>query len=290
MNIPSEHRATREPALAPPHYLCERLHRVYHQLALLPSLNPCENVNALFQELVELVRTGSPAACSSLLQDPVLAAVQERMQGLCSEGESRLEAHWARRIVDAPADEAWRVLESFPYFENYERLARLELSALTVAADNSPLRRALFVGSGPLPLTSLLLAARRGLSVVNLDIDPEAVALGQQLAHKLGVSSMTFIASNVLEHHDLEGVDAVFLAALVGRHRVEKRLILQHLEAHLSPGASVVVRSAHRLRTLLYPDVSVDELGGLVPLLEVHPHDDVINSVIIARPSSAPID
>jgi nicotianamine synthase len=268
--------------------LGDRLHRVYHRLALLPSLDPSDDVDALFRELVRLVQTTPPSEATSLLDDPVLAAVRERLQALCAEGEARLETHWARRIVETPSSAGWRELEAFPYFENYERLARLELAALDVASpalDGARRRRGVFIGSGPLPLTSILLAARHGLAIVNLDLNPDAAILGRRVAAHLGIeSSLEFVASDVLSYPNIGHFDVVFVAALVGRHRVEKRTILQHIRRHAQPHASVVVRSAHRLRTLLYPGVELEDLGGLIPLLELHPHDDVINSVIIARP------
>jgi nicotianamine synthase len=284
------------PEAEPPSDVGDRLHRVYHQLALLPSLDPSAHVDALFGELVGLVQNSPAALAAHLMADPVLFAVQERLQALCAEGEARLEAHWARRIIESPEGGAWMALEAFPYFSNYERLARLEVAALRMTTDDRqgadrvrPARRALFVGSGPLPLTSILLAARHGLTVTNLDVDPTACLLGRRLALRLGIeASCDFIHRDVLAHASLADVDVVFMAALVGRHRTEKRAILAHIARHLPSHASVVVRSAHRLRTLLYPGVDVADLGGLGPLLELHPHDEVINSVIVARLPAGP--
>lgn len=196
------------------------------------------------------------AEASAVLDDPVLAAVRERLQALCAEGEARLEAHWARRVLEGgPSSAGWRELEAFPYFVSYERLARLEFAALDVAAprvSGAGPRRALFVGSGPLPLTAILLAARYGLEITNLDLNPDAALLGGRLAAHLGLGSLLeFVAADVLVYPDIEHVDVVFVAALVGRHRVEKRAILRRITRHVRPQATVVIRSAHRMRTLL---------------------------------------
>jgi nicotianamine synthase len=49
----------------------------------------------------------------------------------------------------------------------------------------------------------------------------------------------------------------------------------------------VLARSAHSLRALLYPVLDVagdlDVLGGLDPVAVLHPHTDVVNSVVLAR-------
>jgi nicotianamine synthase len=50
-----------------------------------------------------------------------------------------------------------------------------------------------------------------------------------------------------------QSYQVIFLAALVGMDTVCKRAILQSLAAELKPGCLVVARSAHGLRTVLYP-------------------------------------
>jgi hypothetical protein len=85
---------------------------------------------------------------------------------------------------------------------------------------------------------------------------------------------------DLLHHHDLDAYDLVILAALVG----EKPRCLRHLAAHLGPGTTVVARSAHGLRTLLYPAVELP--AGPLQLVDVvHPAAPVINSIVVARVS-----
>lgn len=75
----------------------------------------------------------------------------------------------------------------------------------------------------------------------------------------------------------------VFLAALVGMEREEKRKVIEHLARHMKPGAMLVVRSAHGARTFLYPAVEAEDLNGFEVLSVYHPEDEVVNSVIVAR-------
>jgi nicotianamine synthase len=51
----------------------------------------------------------------------------------------------------------------------------------------------------------------------------------------------------------------------------------------LRPGALLVVRTAHGLKTLLYPEVGPESLAGLEPQVAIRPFNEVINSVIIAE-------
>lgn len=51
----------------------------------------------------------------------------------------------------------------------------------------------------------------------------------------------------------------------------------------MRPGAMLLARSARGLRTLLYPPVDLRAMPGFEVLEVVHPTDDVVNSVVVAR-------
>lgn len=261
--------------------LSTRIQRIYQELATMGSLEPSQRVNHLFSELVSISMSRSRGEVDEVLGDPVVSGIREGLWRVCSRGEFELERHWARRIV--AADDPAAELRSFPYAINYEKLTRLELSSLRGVRDELP-RRVLFIGSGPLPFTSILLAERHGLPVSNIDVDEEACADARALARRLGLSErLKFICADALSCSDLSEFDCVFLAALVGMNRREKTRLLNHLHGVMRPGALLLVRSSQRLRTLLYPEVDIHGMAPFEPLLEIHPHDEVINSVIIAE-------
>ncbi|HYO74009.1 MAG TPA: nicotianamine synthase family protein [Archangium sp.] len=266
-----------------------RIHHIDQQLATAPSLEPTEEVSRLFRELVGISISPLHAAeASRVLADPILDAIRENLWRVCSRGEYALERQWAIRALEAA--QPWEELRRFPYYANYEKLTRLEFNSLRGASEEPP-RRVLFVGSGPLPLTSILLAHRYGLHVSNLEIDEHAWRISRELSRRLGLEErMVYQRADVLSCSDLAGYDCVFLAALVGMSRREKVRLLRHLAEHMRPGALLLVRSSQRLRGLLYPEVDVSHLGSFIPRMELHPHDEVVNSVIIAeRPASAPV-
>ena len=262
----------------------EELHR---QLAVRSDLRPCPEVDRLFGDLVGLVLATAPDDEARLLDDAGVLAIRGALHALCSEGEYQLELAWARRIVASPSprDE----LERFPYVGNYRQLTRMELDLLATVAD-CPARRVAFVGSGPLPLSSLLVAAELGVPVDNVDCDAEAIALGQRVAAALGPAPvpapvpvpLTFRRADVADV-DLGGYDVVILAALVGGSGPEKRAVLGHLAASMSPGAVLLARSARGMRSLLYPAIEPAALDGFELQAVVHPVDEVVNSVVLAR-------
>ncbi|HWN25441.1 MAG TPA: nicotianamine synthase family protein [Actinomycetospora sp.] len=257
---------------------------LHDALAAEPTLEPGPRTDALFTRLVDLAVARRPAAVvDAVLTDPRLRERLPDLRARCAAGEYALERSWARSVL--AADDPAAALEGFPYLQNYRDLTRMEFHAVAGHAPDPP-RRALFVGSGPLPLSALLLA-RHGVAVDAVDVDHEAVVLGGALARALG-DAVAVGEGDVLGLGDLGRYDLVCLAALVGLAPGDKAAALAHVRARMRPGAMVLARSAHSLRTLLYPvldvaDGGLDGLGGLDPVAVLHPHTDVVNSVVLAR-------
>jgi nicotianamine synthase len=256
------------------HHLC----RVYEQLRSLTSLAPSQPVNALFGELVQLCSTshGDQALRCSDIQ-----AIAPALRRLCCEGEYELEREWARRIIDSaePTDE----LKRFPYHSNYLQLIELEAHAL-FGLGHATVHTVAFIGSGPLPLSAILLAERFGLAVESVDRDAEAYGLAVKVTERLGLGqALRFHHCDLLDFGSIESFDVVVLAALAGTDRSEKRLLLAHLAARMRPGAVLLVRTASKLRTLLYPETRIEDLSGFAPQLVLHPLNEVINSVIVTE-------
>jgi nicotianamine synthase len=114
-----------------------------------------------------------------------------------------------------------------------------------------------FIGSGPLPLTSLCMLDRYPSSTVhNIDRDSTALSTSQELCSKLGYDGMTFACEDITSHSSTtkwQDFDVVFLAALVGCDTESKISILANLSRKLKAGTLVVARSAKGLREVLYP-------------------------------------
>jgi nicotianamine synthase len=148
------------------------------------------------------------------------------------------------------------VLTSFPYHQNYIDLSRLECSILEAFVPALP-KKIAFIGSGPLPLTSLCILDRYpGASVHNIDRDMVALDVSEELCTRLGYDGMTFECEEVGSRESKTNwgeFEVVFLAALVGEDSGCKMDILSTLVGKLTAGCVVVARSAQGLRSVLYP-------------------------------------
>ncbi|CAN6206529.1 unnamed protein product [Urochloa humidicola] len=260
-------------------------------ISKLPSLRPCPEVNAIFTELVRACIPRSSVDVEAL--PPELQAMRARLIRLCSDAEGLLEAHYSDLL--AGFDNPLEHLGLFPYLNNYLLLSELEHGLLARHVPGPAPARVAFVGSGPLPLSSLVLAARHlpAACFDNYDISGEANERARRLVRAdAGLAArMAFRTSDVahLTREHMAGYDVVFLAALVGMAAEEKARVVEHLGRHMGPGAALVVRSAHGARGFLYPVVDPEEIrrGGFEVLAVHHPEGEVINSVIIARKPAA---
>lgn len=260
-----------------------RIEELYRQLSRATSLEPSPQTNALFTELVGLTYGADPWLSQTTLTHPRIKELLPHLRELCAKGEGLLEHHWFDRIHGS--DDAARALESFPYYENYVDLTRLEVQSMGIAGDLP--KKVLFIGSGSLPLTSILLARDYGISVDNIDIDPRAAKEGEALARDLGLGPelLSFAHTDVtgLSAEQLGRYDTFYVAALAGLEAHDKNQIFDRISQHARPGATILARSAHRLRSLLYPPVEPEDLRGFEPQVVVHPFTDVVNSVVVAR-------
>ncbi|TPX60851.1 hypothetical protein PhCBS80983_g01566 [Powellomyces hirtus] len=260
------------------------------------SLTPSVSVNTGFSSLVRLCEENLPdRIVREVIASPAIRNIVPHLRRICSEGEFRLEMFWAEKLLSGAENDLLCSIHQFPYYGNYIDLTRMELNTLlSVSGLKRPPTKFAFLGSGPLPLTSICLATElvaRGYSdthVHNIDCDATAIDSSRKLVAGLDdhyvSEAMTFEVAHVANVDvALERFDVVYIAALVGMDVEEKQTVLKRIHKAMKPGALIVVRSAHSLRTLLYPPIDMDSLQGFSPLLVVHPYNHVINSVLIAR-------
>jgi nicotianamine synthase len=276
--------------IAPAAGLCDRIVRLHEHLSRLSDLAPAPEVNALFQELVRVCVQADDRAAPPVLADTRIRRLRPDLLRLCSQGESLLEQAWAHRVLQAADPRA--ELGRFTYLENYQRLSRLEVHALAGAGHvPRPGGRVCFLGGGPLPVSALLMHRELGAAVDVVDNEPQAADLARRLLSRLAPGpGLRVTQADATSAEDmaqlLAGCDVVVVAALVGHTRMQKRAMLHAVGRALDPGAYLVVRSAHGLRSLLYAVVEpgdVTEAAGCAPQVLVHPLGDVLNSVLVAR-------
>ncbi|KAE9364131.1 Nicotianamine synthase [Stipitochalara longipes BDJ] len=282
-------------------HIVSNLLRLHTELFLLSDLRPCDIINALFGELVEqCTRTVGESITTRVMSCPEIIQILPSIRSICAKAENHLESHWADLICgtdDESHDEnsVYDRFVKFPYLDNYVALTRLELGAIQTV-DTSPLHRIAFIGSGPLPMTSLQLCHTLpgNIEVLNVDHDSLAISQSKSLCARLGTwgKGMKFLCTEA-GACDLREFGIVYLAALVGCGQEEKESFLIQIAANMRDGATLVIRSAHGLRKVLYAefDPTTEVVRRCLDVqLVVHPYNNVVNSVIIGRVKQASVD
>ncbi|XP_027350846.1 nicotianamine synthase [Abrus precatorius] len=269
--------------------LIEKVCELYEQISRLESLKPCKNVDMLFTQLVLTCIPPSPIDVTNL--NTTVQDIRSNLIRICGEAEGHLETHYSTILgsYDNPLDH----LNIFPYYTNYLKLGLLEYTILSQHCTHVPSKIA-FVGSGPLPLTSIVLASNHLPATIfhNYDLDPLANSNAMRLVSCDPDLSkrMLFHTNDILDvSNALKDYEVVYLAALVGMDKEGKNRIIDHLAKHMAPGALLMLRSAHGARAFLYPVVDPCDLRGFEVLSVFHPTDEVINSVVIARKYPMPM-
>lgn len=268
--------------------LVEKVCELYVQISRLENLSPSKDVNILFTDLVHTCMPPNPIDVSKLCQK--IQQIRSHLIKLCGQAEGLLESHFSKIL--ASYENPLQHLHIFPYFDNYIKLSLLEYNILTKNTTNIP-KKIAFIGSGPLPLTSLVLATKHLTTTYfhnyDIDVDANSMATALVAADPDLSSRMTFHTADIMDVTcALKDYDVVFLAALVGMDKEDKVKVVDHLAKYMSPGATLMLRSAHGARAFLYPVLDPRDLRGFEVLSVYHPTDEVINSVIIARKLPVP--
>lgn len=137
------------------------------------------------------------------------------------------------------------LFSDYPLYQRFIRLIKNEIRLLQTL--NKPLKRILFIGSGSMPISALLLGRYLDTQIDCLDIDPTAVQNSIALIAKWKFTNINAYHQSC-EEHELRCYDAVFIA-LLAKPKLE---ILNVLHKGINQECAVICRTSYGLRTLLY--------------------------------------
>lgn len=267
-------------------------HIHYHLSQVVDHLKPSEHVNTLFTKLVTICTFQyDDKTVVSVLNDVHIAALAPSLRAMASQGEYFLELTWATDLVEQTREyqNAKPKLSRFIYYQNYVDLVQLELHALQGVG--AQLDNIVFVGSGPLPLSPILMyqklsASRTTTKMHNIDRDQESINISGKLLEKLDIArGFEQHVLNAIDYTDYDQADVVILGALVGQDVEEKVEFVKSIGEKMRSGTFIMARSAHSLRKLLYPSIEPYQVNacGFETVLVLHPYNDVVNSILIAK-------
>jgi len=253
---------------------CSKVETLYREISGLTDLSPSTTVNRLFSELVSL-------AISDLERHKLAISKLNHLQQICSASEYELEKYWANRIVNSKNPKL--ELVKFPYFQNYLDLTKLEYFSIKGCTEHE-VHHYLFVGGGPLPMTAIVLAKIYGVRVTIIDYDKQACKISEELISKLELGDLIYIVNqDGAVFNDYGKYDVVFVAALAGIDKNIKANILKQIKLTSRPDTHILARSSWGNRQLLYKSLGKEVYKMFTPVIEVHPQNHIVNSVIVMK-------
>ena len=245
---------------------------LYNQIINLKTLKPNSETNKAFSDLVAY--TLDPKNIKSLNDQQI-----SKLQEICSKSEYELEKYWALKILESK--EPSKKIKEFPYYNNYLKLTQMEWYSLLSCTDHSK-HNILFAGGGPLPLTAIILATTYVKKVTVLEVDNEAYIMSRELINKLGLKDKVKITkADASEYDNYAQYNTIVVAALAGIDKKVKKKILQKIRDNSPLDSHILARSSWGLREILYRPIDKDLYKMFDPVVEVHPQNDVVNSVVI---------
>jgi len=241
--------------------VCARLLGLMDDLELSRQGSPRDLLRAALSiEHVAMCDLLSPEEEEAIIADPGIAAKLASCQSVFSGLETAIERSMAEVVRLGGAGMIWAQDNvSQHYIARYEYLARREIELAGIRPDD----KALFIGSGPLPITAFEYVRQCGCTVDCLDFVPEAIECSRQIAERLGLTDRVRCFQTRGEMHDPSQYDVI----LVGVLALPKQAIVNHLDAGVKRDCRVMCRTTYGLRQLIYQHASYDgrELRRLVP-------------------------
>ncbi|MEA1895409.1 MAG: nicotianamine synthase family protein [Euryarchaeota archaeon] len=196
--------------------------------------DPSGHLKAVFQRLDYLIALDvDNKSAEDILSNSGFNSAFDAISTFRSQYTAELEIEQANSILKS--EDPWKTLTDFTYLPNYIQLARTECRG----AGLKPGDTVLFLGSGPLPLTLIVLCHQHGLNGIGIEQDPERVKLSRKVIEKLGLSGQISIIRGNQQTLPLAETPEL---SMVAAQAEPKKEIFDHLANVLPAGTKISYR------------------------------------------------
>lgn len=257
--------------------LIAEFHKIYAQVKGSGDTdileNPSPELYALFKRLDELAALDiDEKSIEVILESPDFDSLMAEISRFRFLYNLKLETEKAKSLLES--SNPWETLRNFTFYTNYLQLARTEYTGSGLKPGDC----VLFLGSGPLPLSLIVLCHEYGLFGIGIEQDGERAALSRQVIARLGLSeSIKIIEGNHFSlsfktHCDLH---------MVAAQAEPRREVFEQLAKVLPEGSKVSYRLYEKGFRRALDGSSLFELpSGFEEYLRVQPEPPVNNTVV----------
>ena len=196
--------------------------------------DPSGHLNAVFRRLDYLIALDiDNKSAEDILSNSRFNSAFDAISTFRSQYTAELEMEQANSILKSK--DPWKTLTDFTYLPNYIQLARTE----SRGAGLKPGDTVLFLGSGPLPLTLIVLCHQHGTGGIGIEQDPKRAELSRKVLEKLGLSSQIKIIRGNQQTLPLAETPELIMVAAQAEPKKE---IFDHLAGVLPAGTKLSYR------------------------------------------------
>ena len=184
----------------------------------------------------------------------------------------KLEIEKANRILES--QDPWKTLKNFTFYPNYLQLARTEYIGSNLKTEDC----VVFLGSGPLPLSLIMLCHEHDVQGIGIEQDGKRASLSREVISRLKLSEKIRIIEG---NHFCLPLDARCELYMVAAQAEPKKEIFEHLAKVLSKGSKVSYRLYEKgLRRILDGSILFELPAGFKEYLRIQPEPPVNNTVV----------
>jgi hypothetical protein len=212
---------------------------------------------------------------AAILRNPEFESISAAISRFRFSYNLKLEIEQAKSLLSSR--NPWDTLENFTFYSNYLQLARTEYIGSGLKTGN----HVLFLGSGPLPLSLIVLCREYGLFGIGIEQDRDRAALSRKVIARLGLSeSIEIIEGNHFSLPLKTHCDLYMVAA----QAEPKEEVFEHLAKVLPEGSKVSYRLYEKgLRRVLDSSSLFEMPSGFEEYLRIQPKPPVNNTVVFLK-------
>lgn len=233
-------------------------------------------LQATFKRLDELASMDTDEKyINELLKSPEFSLILPSISNFRFLFNLKLEIEKANTLLSS--QNPWQALQNFTFYPNYLQLSRTELLGSGLKPENS----VIFLGSGPLPLSLIVLCHEYNLFGTGIEQDENRASLSRKVIAKLGLSEKIQIITG---NHFILPLKTPFDLYMIAAQAEPKKQIFQHLAEVLPEGSKISYRVYEKgLRKILDNSFHFEVPTEFEEYLRVQPEPPVNNTVVFLR-------
>ncbi|KKG13011.1 methyltransferase [Methanosarcina sp. 2.H.T.1A.6] len=235
-----------------------------------------EELHSIFIRLDELAALNvNEKSTDAILKSPDFDDLMDAISRFRFLYNLKLEIEKAKSLLESP--NPWKTLRNFTFYPNYLQLARTEYTGSCL----EPKDCVLFLGSGPLPLSLIVLCSEYGLSGIGIEQDGKRANLSREVIARLGLSERIKIIEG---NHFILPLKISCNLYMIAAQAEPKNEVFEHLAKVIPEGSKVSYRLYEKGLRRVLDDSSLFELpSGFEEYLRVQPEPPVNNTVVFLK-------